>query len=305
MMTGAYPDGVPAAYRIPPATFASADDVGRFVDVAAQLGVRSVRPSGGMLVDDFDDDGRFDIVTSTIESCGPLQFFHGNGDGTFTERTAAAGLGDQLGGLNIMQADYNNDGCPDILVLRGGWEVPQRKSLLRNNCDGTFTDVTVASGLARPSTTVADGRVDRREQRRIPRPLRRQRRQPRPAVPERRTGTSTTSRRRAGVDRQSFAKGVVGRRLRQRRFADLYVSNYDGANFLYRNNRQRHLHRARAGGRRARSRARALRPGSSTTTTTAGSICSSRATSSVDDTVAHLPRAAAQRADAEAVPEPW
>ena len=43
----------------------------------------------------------------------------------------------QLGGLNMVQADYNNDGCKDILVLRGGWEVPQRNSLLRNNCDGS------------------------------------------------------------------------------------------------------------------------------------------------------------------------
>ena len=38
-------------------------------------------------------------------------------------------------------------------MLRGGWELPQRKSLLRNNCDGTFTDVTAASGLAEPATS--------------------------------------------------------------------------------------------------------------------------------------------------------
>ena len=50
-------------------------------------------------------------------------------------------------GLNILQTDYNNDGHLDILVLRGAWETPQRKSLLRNNGDGTFTDVTAASGL--------------------------------------------------------------------------------------------------------------------------------------------------------------
>src|SRR5206468_3190497 len=61
--------------------------------------------------------------------------------------TKKAGLSDQLGGLNMVQADYNNDGCMDLLVLRGGWEFPERKSLLKNNCDGTFTDVTEASGL--------------------------------------------------------------------------------------------------------------------------------------------------------------
>ena len=58
----------------------------------------------------------------------------------------------QLGGLNLIQADYNNDGCLDVLVLRGAWEKsPQRRSLLRNNCNGTFTDVTKEAGLAKPA----------------------------------------------------------------------------------------------------------------------------------------------------------
>src|SRR6201987_1171872 len=82
-----------------------------------------------------------------------MHYFRSNGEGTFSDRAMQAGLSDQLGGLNIIQADYNNDGCTDILVLRGAWEVAQRESLLRNNCDGTFTDVTLASGLATPATS--------------------------------------------------------------------------------------------------------------------------------------------------------
>src|SRR6201999_1545523 len=105
-----------------------------------------------IIVDDLDGDGLPDIVTSSFDMCGPMHFFHNNGDGTFADRSQKAGLTEQLGGLNIVQADYNNDGCTDILVLRGGWEIPQRKSLLRNNCNGTFTDVTVAAGLAEPAT---------------------------------------------------------------------------------------------------------------------------------------------------------
>ena len=59
-----------------------------------------------------------------------MHYFRNNGDGKVTERTAAAGLDAQLGGLNMIQTDYNkNDGCKDILVLRGGWQLPQRKSL--------------------------------------------------------------------------------------------------------------------------------------------------------------------------------
>ena len=78
-------------------------------------------------------------VSSSYDMCEHLHFFHNNGDGTFADRSAQAGFLDQLGGLNMIQADYNNDGCMDILVTRGGWQFPMRMSLLRNNCDGTFT----------------------------------------------------------------------------------------------------------------------------------------------------------------------
>ena len=145
---GSYPRGVPRAQLIPPAAFASSEDVGRFVDVAERAGLHSVSLSGGVIVDDFDGDGRLDVVVSSIDSCAPLRFFRRTEDGRFTEQSARAGLSDQLGGLNIVQTDYDNDGRLDILVLRGGWETPQRKSLLHNNGDGTFTDVTASSGLA-------------------------------------------------------------------------------------------------------------------------------------------------------------
>jgi hypothetical protein len=55
-----------------------------------------------------------------------------------------------VGGLNITSADFNNDGYLDILVLRGGWLGKGAlfpKSLIRNNGDGTFTDVTEEAGL--------------------------------------------------------------------------------------------------------------------------------------------------------------
>jgi tetratricopeptide (TPR) repeat protein len=237
MMTGGYPERVPAAYRIPPSAFSSAEDVGRFVDVAPQLGVQAVRQSGGMIVDDFDSDGRWDIVASTIESCTPVQFFHGNADGTFTERTAAAGLGAELGGLNVIQADYDNDGCLDILLMRGGWEFRQRQSLLRNNCDGTFTNVTVASGLARPSTRSQtavwtdinnDGFVDLfvgAEDTRAQLFL------------NRKNGTFEDIAHAAGVDRSAYTKSVTAGDYDNDGWPDLYVSNFGGANYLYHNNR--------------------------------------------------------------------
>jgi ASPIC and UnbV/FG-GAP-like repeat len=79
-----------------------------------------------------------------------LEYFHNNGDGTFTRATERAGLKGITGGLNIVQADYNNDGCIDVLITRGAWLHDKGRypmSLLRNNCNGTFTDVTAEAGL--------------------------------------------------------------------------------------------------------------------------------------------------------------
>ena len=249
MTIGRYPREVPPAYLIPPAAFVSSEDVGRFRDVAPQAGLNVVATAGGVIVDDFAGTGRFDVVTSNFDSCGPMHYFRNNGDGTFTERTSAAGLDGQLGGLNMIQADYNNDGCKDILVLRGGWELPQRKSLLRNNCDGTFTDVTAASGLAEPATSSqtavwADinndglldlfvGNEDQSSQLFL-----------------NKAGTTFVDiSRSAGVDRVGFTKGVSAADYDNDGFMDLYVSNFKGNNLLYRNNHDNTFtERARAAG---------------------------------------------------------
>ncbi len=150
MQLGRYPQDVPKKWLAPPELFASEYDIGNFPDVAALAGVDVFERSGGVLVEDFDGDGLLDILLSSSGPLDPMHFFHNNGDGTFTDRTKEAGLADEIGGLNMVLTDYNNDGHPDVLVLRGGWwgkfgEYPM--SLLRNNGDGTFDDVTEEAGL--------------------------------------------------------------------------------------------------------------------------------------------------------------
>src|SRR5207245_399253 len=143
MTVGEWPDGVPPPWLIPPEAFKSDTEVKQFVDVAPGLGLDINDLAGGAIADDFDQDGYLDIMASTVAVHGQTQYFHNNGDGTFTERTREAGLIDEVNALNIIQTDYNNDGCLDLLLLRGAWlgkagQVPL--SLLPNNRDGPFDD---------------------------------------------------------------------------------------------------------------------------------------------------------------------
>jgi hypothetical protein len=158
LVSGDYPDGVPEPLRLPEHAFAteSATPFPLWVDVAARLGVASFDLAGGAVVDDFDGDGRLDLVSSTWDPCGSLKAFRNTGGG-FEDVTEAWGLHAQLGGLNLGHADYDGDGDLDLLVLRGAWQGSAgrvRRSLLRNDLRAEarrFVDVTVAAGLADPA----------------------------------------------------------------------------------------------------------------------------------------------------------
>ncbi len=239
MTLGGYPDQVPKEYLIPPSAFASREKVGRFVDVASASGIKTFGESGGIIVDDFDNDGLLDVVLSDYNQCGAMHFYHNNGDGTFSDRTVAAGLSGQLGGYDLIQTDYNNDGCLDILVLRGAWEFAQRKSLLRNNCDGTFTDVTAASGLAQPATSTQavvwtdidnDGFLDLivgNENGALQ------------LFRNKGDGTFEDIAAAAGVKQGGYTKAVVAGDYDNDGYPDFYVSNLNGNKFLFHNNHNR------------------------------------------------------------------
>ncbi|MDA1053389.1 MAG: CRTAC1 family protein [Planctomycetota bacterium] len=150
MTLAEYPQGVPQQYLIPPEYFQSEVEFPRFENVAPKLGLDTYNQAGGVIVDDFDNDDYLDILTSSSNPNTQTRFFRNNRDGTFTDRTKEAGLTGMYGGLNMVQADYDNDGNLDVLILRGAWhhEFGNRpNSLLRNNGNATFTDMTFEAGL--------------------------------------------------------------------------------------------------------------------------------------------------------------
>jgi FG-GAP-like repeat/ASPIC and UnbV len=150
MQLGTYPKDVPHEWLIPPSSFASEYDIGRFKNVSEKLGVNIFNRAGGAWMDDFDGDGNLDIVMSSSGTEDPMHMFHNNGDGTFKDITKQAQLDGQLGGLNLTVADYDNDGRLDILVLRGGWMAAfgdHPNSLLKQIEDGSFRDVTEEAGI--------------------------------------------------------------------------------------------------------------------------------------------------------------
>lgn len=105
---------------------------------------------------DYDGDGDLDIyfVNGSYlkeinhprgrKLAGKLRntLYRNNGNGTFTDVTTRAGVGDQGYGMGCLWADYDNDGDADLFITNYGPNV-----LYRNNGDGTFTDVTEKAGV--------------------------------------------------------------------------------------------------------------------------------------------------------------
>jgi len=151
---------------------------GTFTDVTKRAGLHQegTRWGSGCTFVDYDRDGHLDLfLTNYLQfdlklapkpgansnctwkgipvNCGPrglppgsAMLYHNNGDGTFTDVTASSGVARTTGSymMTPVAADFNNDGWPDIYIA--GDSTPS--FLLRNNHDGTFTDVALESGVA-------------------------------------------------------------------------------------------------------------------------------------------------------------
>jgi len=149
----------------------------KFTDVTKQAGVGDTGFGLGIAAADYDNDGDLDIY---INNYGPNVLYRNNGDGTFTDVTAQAGVanGDKVGAA-AMFLDMDKDGDLDLFVgnyvaftyenhrpqstagipMYGGPMdyPPQPSDLYRNNGDGTFTNVSVESGIAEQKGSAMGG----------------------------------------------------------------------------------------------------------------------------------------------------
>ena len=237
MLTGRHPEGVPPALLLPASVFRSRTAVPRFAEVARDTGLGRMDIAGGTITDDFDNDGDLDVVFTTVDYCSPARLYVNKGDGTFEDRTEAAGLAGQLGGLNASHTDYNNDGLPRSLhpSRRVGDCHAQlapaqqrRRHVHRRDEGGRPVERRVRDafgGVGRLTTTTAGSISSSDTSSRRAQLFR-----------NRGDGTFVNVSVKAGVAGDAFTKGVVWGDYDNDGFADLYVSNMFGDNFLYRNN---------------------------------------------------------------------
>ena len=243
MTTGGYPDGVPPQFLLKVENDDSTHLIKPFTDVAANVGLNYKCQAGGCIVDDFNNDGYPDIVLSSWSLKEPMKYYRNNGNGTFTDMSDSSGLGYLTGGLNIMQTDYNNDGLKDIFVLRGGWKGKfgnTPNSLLRNNGDGTFTDVTKEAGLLsfHPTQTATwadfnnDGWLDvfiGNETTPGEKP------NPCELYINNKNGTFTEVAAKAGCAITEFVKGVTSGDYNNDGLTDIFISTLNGKKILLKN----------------------------------------------------------------------
>lgn len=127
---------------------------GTFTDVTKESGLGADNCTTVAAWADYDNDGFLDlyvgrymdprkaIPTTFYARNGELnQLYHNNGDGTFTNVTDKAGVGETGLCLGVVWGDFNDDGYPDLYVVNDFG----RKTLYQNNGDGTFKDITVKS----------------------------------------------------------------------------------------------------------------------------------------------------------------
>ena len=209
----------------------------KYTDIAVEMGMAKVDGGRGSAWGDYDNDGDVDIFA--VGNFATHALYRNNGDGTFTDVAAQAGVADPRGGWGSLFADYDNDGDLDIYVTRNGWFGAGENTLYRNNGDGTFTDVTKEAGVEDPQTSfcaafgdydndgyldlyIADGVLGDGA--------------PNVLYHNNGNGAFTNMAAQAGVDHRGKAIGTAFGDYDKDGHLDIHVVNVEQPNVLYHNN---------------------------------------------------------------------
>ncbi len=245
MTLGEYPKSVPAKFLLPTNKLLPDGKFPKFKNISVELGIDINGHAGGTCIEDFNNDGYLDIMNSSWGLKEQIHLLINNGDGSFTDKTEEAGLTGMTGGLNMIHADYNNDGFVDVLVLRGAWNsgiggrVPN--SLLKNNGDGTFSEAAYEAGIYSEHPTQnacwadvnLDGWLDLfiGNESAPPEFI-----EPCEFYLNNGNGTFTNVAKQLGLDMVGFVKGSTWGDINNDGFPDLYVSMLKENNKLFLNN---------------------------------------------------------------------
>jgi len=121
-----------------------------FTRVADSAGVTNAMGGFGVAWGDYNNDGFMDIFIANLKDIYPSAknvLFRNKGDGTFTDVTDSAGVGDVDESTEVTWVDYDNDGDLDLHVVNGGIGASQASVLYRNNGNDTFTDIAEEAGI--------------------------------------------------------------------------------------------------------------------------------------------------------------
>ena len=236
---GGYPEELPDEFKIIVSLTDNRQRItdNQFTDIAPDLKMDKVDGGRGSAWGDYDNDGDQDIVA--VGTYQPHALYRNNGDGTFTDVAAQAGIADPRGGWGSLFADYNNDGYLDLYITRGGWSGAAENTLYHNNGDGTFTDVTHAAGVADPQSSfcaawadydndghldlyIADGVIGDGAANVL--------------YHNNGDGTFTNTAELAGVADTGNSLGTAWGDYDKDGYIDLHVVNFGQSNVLYRNN---------------------------------------------------------------------
>lgn len=246
MTIGEYPNNVPKQFLLPPNLFKSEYPIEEFENISTSLNIDITDLAGGVILDDFNNDGWIDIVASSWGMFGNVKILYSDKKGGYIDHTKESGLDGLVGGLNLIQGDYNNDGLLDFYIIRGAWRGLDKmgqlpNSLIKNNGDGTYTDVTIESGIYNACPTQSAMWVDFNTDGHLDLFVGNETHTDAEVHPvefylNNGDGTFEDVAKDIGIEFSAYVKGVAVGDVNNDNLPDIYISVISGPNKLFKNN---------------------------------------------------------------------